>query len=405
MALDRTRLSVLIFLVLGTVYTSLLFLYPEFGKNDFIQYWTSFQLYIDGSNPYIPENLLNQQQLINPDISSPMMMWNPPWLLALQAPVHIWSFEFSVKLWVFVQVILYAAGLYLILNLYDFNEESKIYVFLIAVFYFPLFYSIELGQVGALLFFGVSLLFYGFVKDKPISTALGLILMSVKPHLFSLIVIYIVLGLLKNRRYSHLGLTMMVFALLLSITLSVNSSILFYWLEAHGILENAEIVARPVNWITASPISQLRIITTNIGIFAENSLNNAFYIYLLAFIGIGVFLYRISLKPEMLDDRSLLPAVLLGSILVSPFSWGFDWVFLIIVEIDVLSRMSRFSKPKRFVSVSILLMINCLVLFLYVEFYIKYHGQIVIFLSMLASIYLIIFLYMLEENKVQKVLR
>lgn len=48
---------------------------------DFIEYWASARLLVNGANPYSPEEMLSLQRAITPDRIHPLLTWNPPWTL------------------------------------------------------------------------------------------------------------------------------------------------------------------------------------------------------------------------------------------------------------------------------------------------------------------------------------
>ena len=58
------------------------FAYPAFGNRDFIEYWSAFQLFRSGANPY-DASLIKQLETQHglPASSDPILFWNPPWLL------------------------------------------------------------------------------------------------------------------------------------------------------------------------------------------------------------------------------------------------------------------------------------------------------------------------------------
>src|SRR5215213_4247809 len=55
--------------------------------DDFIEYWAAARLTLDGKNPYDGEQLLPLQQAAGRDTDEAVMMWNPPWTLAVVLPL------------------------------------------------------------------------------------------------------------------------------------------------------------------------------------------------------------------------------------------------------------------------------------------------------------------------------
>src|SRR5215471_2686853 len=67
--------------------------FPEFGENDFVEYWAAYRLYREGRDMYDPAAVLEKERTAGWKEESPLMMWNPPWILPLIAPVGEADFD------------------------------------------------------------------------------------------------------------------------------------------------------------------------------------------------------------------------------------------------------------------------------------------------------------------------
>ena len=54
--------------------------------DDYVEYWAAGRLNLQGENPYSPELLLPLERGAGRDTDEAIMMWNPPWTLALAMP-------------------------------------------------------------------------------------------------------------------------------------------------------------------------------------------------------------------------------------------------------------------------------------------------------------------------------
>src|SRR5438034_6570224 len=72
--------------------------------DDFIEYWAAARLTLDGENPYDPAKLLPLQKAAGRDTDEAVMMWNPPWSLAVVLPLGLFSAREAQLLWLLVNL-------------------------------------------------------------------------------------------------------------------------------------------------------------------------------------------------------------------------------------------------------------------------------------------------------------
>src|SRR5689334_13988397 len=78
-----------------------------FGTRDFIQYWSAFQLWQSGANPFDALQVLRLQERTAFPGPIPVLMWNPPWLLTILSPILNRSFQSAAQLWVICNALLF----------------------------------------------------------------------------------------------------------------------------------------------------------------------------------------------------------------------------------------------------------------------------------------------------------
>ena len=71
---------------------------------DFVEYWAAGRLNAAGANPYDPGLMLQEQRQVGWPDRTPVMMYNPPWTLALAMPMGALSFGFARSLWLPLQL-------------------------------------------------------------------------------------------------------------------------------------------------------------------------------------------------------------------------------------------------------------------------------------------------------------
>ena len=122
--------------------------------DDFIEYWAAARLTLDGENPYDPAKLLPLQKAAGRDTDEAVMMWNPPWSLAIVLPLGLVSAREAQLLWLLAN--LAAIGycgdrLWLMLGG---NRENRWIGWATALAFLPTLFALQSGQIGPLLLFG-----------------------------------------------------------------------------------------------------------------------------------------------------------------------------------------------------------------------------------------------------------
>jgi len=74
------------------------------GSFDFLEYWGAAQLLLRGGNPYDPIALLAVQQVLGWLEPKPVLMWNPPWTLAVVLPLGLLPFGLATQVWLLLQL-------------------------------------------------------------------------------------------------------------------------------------------------------------------------------------------------------------------------------------------------------------------------------------------------------------
>ena len=72
--------------------------------DDFVEYWAAAKLTLNGENPYDPAKLLPLQQSAGRDTDEAIMMWNPPWSLAVVLPLGLLQAREAQLLWLLVNL-------------------------------------------------------------------------------------------------------------------------------------------------------------------------------------------------------------------------------------------------------------------------------------------------------------
>ncbi|MCB0310183.1 MAG: hypothetical protein KDD42_03040, partial [Bdellovibrionales bacterium] len=102
----RYKVFIVVCFLFVCLYSLIFFFSPdEIGRIDLAQYWTSAYLVRHGENPY-DENRVRVLQSALFNFSSPVRMWNPPWILSPLLPLSLLPLELLAPLWLIIGVTL-----------------------------------------------------------------------------------------------------------------------------------------------------------------------------------------------------------------------------------------------------------------------------------------------------------
>ena len=71
---------------------------------DFVSFWATSRLLIDGGNPFSPVEVLELQRALGFNDANPLLIWHPPWTLSFLLPFGAMPFQFSQFCWLLMHV-------------------------------------------------------------------------------------------------------------------------------------------------------------------------------------------------------------------------------------------------------------------------------------------------------------
>lgn len=334
----------------------------QHGSNDYIQYWTAFQLLKKGENFYDANALFTEQRKIHPALAEPMRMWNPPWLLLPLAPVLSLDFKLSVTAWFICNLALLLATGFIAARCVPQSSISPIIVIFFSLLFMPAWETVAFGQISILLGFLVALQFYALTYGHPLFGGFALASLSFKPHLFLPLGIAILWWSLSHRQLKFLLATASFFALYLGAIYSISPSAISNWLAA--------LSDPPLHWQVSSFVGILRTIGDR-G-FSNPLPELVWVIPLLASVATVVWL--IFCGSEIQWSKHFIPLLLI-SLILSPYAWFADQATLIVAQIFIVSSLfaDGASKRARFWGIALLIGIQ---LAINVQKYLGFYSQI-----------------------------
>lgn len=159
-------------------------------SNDYIEYWSSAKLFLRGLNPYSSAGVLELEKAHGFLLDSPLIMLNPPWTLPLIAWLGFVGERVGLVLWILATAGCLAASI----SLLQVPSQYRIVAFIFA----PVTGTFLMMQSSPFLLVGWAI-FLRYHRTRPFVAGAGLALMAIKPHLFILIWIVLLLESIRKR--------------------------------------------------------------------------------------------------------------------------------------------------------------------------------------------------------------
>lgn len=173
---------------------------PNFRvPRDFVEYWAAGAINLRGGNPYDPVELLALQKSVEPDRSSALMMWNPPWSLSLYMPLGWLSPRWAALVWLGLQLLAALAACVLLWKAFDGPARLQRVALLLGLSFVGTIWTIVYGQNIGLILLGLAGFAYCRKVDRPALAGAFAALTALKPHLLAAFGVLLVLDALTRR--------------------------------------------------------------------------------------------------------------------------------------------------------------------------------------------------------------
>ncbi|MCB0344199.1 MAG: DUF2029 domain-containing protein [Bdellovibrionales bacterium] len=328
----QSFIPVLVFVLIASTMGLLLvrslhasYAFGSFGTNDFIEFWSAFQLFVVNDNPYDPEKLNAIQVSLGRAQESPLLLWNPPWVLTLMTPLLNLGFAASAQVFIWMNLVLLGAGAAL---LWSASTERRPYSpksIGAAFLFLPALTNIQIGQIAIVLFFCIAGFVWAAANRRDFLAGLFLVPLSIKVHMVFLLLTAIAWWIVRFRRFRVFGGGAVGFSALIAATVAVSPNALNNWL---GGFESP-----PFYWKTAALSGALRSL-----LFELTGDAPAWPVVVLPIIALfAVCLWLLKRRPTI-DWTMHAPPLIALSIMFSPYGWLFDQTLLVCVQVVLLAK-------------------------------------------------------------------
>lgn len=333
--LTALRPSVRICLLLLALIAALAMLLMQLGSSsrgltalplyDFIEYWAAGRLNLQGENPYDSARIEELERSVSAD-SQVILMWNPPWTLALVMPLGLFDCQVAHLLWLCANLLILIWCSDTLWRLYGGSAEHRWLAYVLAFVFVPTLVCLTAGQIGPVLLLGAVGFLVSIKHRRDGWAGASAVLLAVKPHLAYLFWIALVLWCVRQRRWRVLGGGLLTGLLAVGIALLCNPYVLSqYWYT-----------------FTHQPPAQYRSPTLGMALRLLLGQEHFRLQFLAMLPGLAWLAVYWRWNRDTWDWSERLPWLLLVSMLTAPYgAWLFDLVVLLVPVLQRAAALRR----------------------------------------------------------------
>jgi hypothetical protein len=287
-----------------------------FPPNDFLAYWSGFQVFLAQGDPYNHQHLVEYQQSLG-FLNSPGPIYYSPILFFLLAPILWLPLPVSQSLWAALNIVLLLGCVVASGRLVG-ARLKPIEAAVIGIIFPPCALTLIFGQLSALVCLSTLTSIYFITRGRPCLAGIAILPALLKPHLIFLVLIPMALSF-KKVNWRFLITTGSSYLLILLLLELFRPGILSSYLNADG---------KALNWLGHSPITAIRLI------FEPT------YSKFIAFAPAVVISLAVAMRCffARLDLTRSAPLLICFSTLLTPYIWIFDFVVLLPAAIQIYVR-------------------------------------------------------------------
>jgi hypothetical protein len=299
-------------------------------RDDFFGYWTAIRFNSSGGNPYDQDQLFRFQEASGASVEKPLRY--PPWALPLWMPFGLLDFIAARIAWLFLSLlIVIACPLILQRNKGLVQKDNPGEILALTGIFAPVIFSLMEGQVTIFVLLGFTGFLYFEKLEKWIIMGFCAVLTTIKPQISYLFLLALLFWSYQEKKP----------AILLTTLIGVGSGMVI------SIFSNQAIAGQFMQMIGQHPPDGWNTATTGAALRCLIGYRHKWAQILPAILGIiWLFFYWKSYRKQW-DWAKRLPAILLATVITTPFAWMHDQVILLIPLIAAyacLNSGERFHK-------------------------------------------------------------
>jgi hypothetical protein len=316
--------------------------------SDFVEYWSAGRLDFAGGNPYGSEELFALQHDYGCPDDRPVMMYNPPWTLPFVMPFAALDYGTGRLAWLLVQfaLVLVCAGA--AWRLFGGPAAQRWVAWGLALAFFPTLIALRMGQIAPLMLAGLVGFLYFIRQSRGWLAGLALLPAMVKPQLFHLLWLALLLWAVRGRRWSVLlGAAVGLFATT-ALALATNPHVLTQYADVMAHHPPAECLSPTLGAVLRAAFGR-----------------EYFWLqFMPPLIGVAWWVPYWWCHRRSWNWEEQLPLLLLVSLLTTSYgAWAFDLVVLLLPVLRIAVRLRLAGQqPATWLALSAYLTVNALAL-------------------------------------------
>ncbi len=248
-------IGVFLLLDVWATYTYLTSTYP--GANDFYsRYGGARAFWLDHLSPYGPEASLQIQigiygRAARPD-EDPGYFAYPFYMVFLVWPLSLLPYAWAEAIWLVLLEVCLVAGFVLLADLFKWRSPTWLMLLGMAwtIVFYPATRGLFLGQPGLAVYFLEVLTFWALSRQQDTLAGAALAVSTIKPQMSFLLVPFLLLWGLRERRWWFVGSFLVLWGSLMAASFALQPSWLGEWLVQLRLYPEYTAIGSPV-WIVA----------------------------------------------------------------------------------------------------------------------------------------------------------
>jgi hypothetical protein len=298
---------------------------------DFYAFWSAGQVCGTRGNPYDPLQLRPLQQAHGCTADMAIVMWNPPWTLAIVWPFGLLPIAVAYLVWLLIQAVAVFVSAVLLWRAFGGPANRWWIAGIVAFGFTPTLVLLADGQITALALLGVAGFTAAIRANRPGWAGVAASLTALKPHLLAVFGLLLILESLRDRttRRAVVVGTLMVLAAT-AVATAVNTAVLGHYADAITAPSSADHrgvsdwCPPTLGWKLRSWIAPERFAVQLIPLAVGSILTVAWWF-----------------RRRRFDWITTMPGIVFGSLLIAPYGlWSYDLTLLLVPMLAVAVRIS-----------------------------------------------------------------
>ena len=300
--------------------------------SDFVEYWAAARLDLVGQNPYDASTMaaaqrdlasqLNQSMKLSPGIvqrylglqlNQPMMMYNPPWVLAMVMPVSLLPYHAALMFWLALEFAVVVVCSDACWRLYGGTRGKRPVAWLLGMLFVPTASGIAWGNISPFMLLGATAFMWAAKDGHWGRAGLSTVLLAIKPQVTYLFWPALVIWVLQERRWRLFLTGLAAGTAATAIPIAFNPPVLVQYIQ--GVATHP-----PLSWDPAVPALALRLIF---------GADKTWLQFVPSLLGLVWWAWRWHAQRATWHWEEQLPVLLLVSYATSAYGWTSDQVIFV----------------------------------------------------------------------------